>query len=260
MQKLGAISPKYAAAYLVRDQRNARTTQIEILLAETAVDPKAMQTAFDPHMVAINLDALDDRNYVLLFVAPDGQVGMNATFGKTMTQFLNDTGDGLKAEFTTRTATRLEGRVFSSAPLKTLDGTTYTVDLRFGVDVAAPPAGTALPAGGGDPGKSFTAFVAAAAKKNWAAIRAASSPWALEMFDKSYNTPAENAESVGMLVQAWVPLQKMKITGGQLRGDTAILDVEGEVFAGSMGLSRVQMVKSGDVWKFDRAARAGMLP
>jgi hypothetical protein len=185
---------------------------------------------------------------------------MNATFGKTMTQFLNDTGDGLKAEFTSRTATRLEGRVFSSAPLKTLDGSTYTVDLRFGVDVPAPPAGTALPAGGGDPGKAFTAFVAATAKKNWTAIRAASSPWALEMFDKSYNSAAENAESAGMLLKAWVSLPKMKITGGLLRGDVAILDVEGEVFAGTMGLSRVQMVKSGEVWKFDRAARAGLLP
>src|SRR5215218_1971303 len=140
VQKMGAIAPKYAAAYLVRDQRNARTTQVEILLAESAVDPKAMQTAFDPHMVAINLDALRDRNYVLLFVSADGQVGMNATFGKTMTQYLNDTGDGLKAEFTARTATRLEGRVFSSAPLKTMEGTTYAVDLRFAVDVAVAPA------------------------------------------------------------------------------------------------------------------------
>jgi hypothetical protein len=260
VQKLGAISPKYAAAYLVRDQRNARATQIEILLAESPIDATAIQTAFDPHLVAINLDALRDRNYVLLFVSPDGRVGMNATFGKTMTQFLNDTGDGLKAEFTAKTATRLEGRLFSGAPLKTIDGSTYTVDVRFGVDVPAAPAGTALPAGGGDPGKAFTAFAGVTAKKNWTAIRAASSPAALQLFDKSYNTPAENAESAEMLLKAWVPVQKMKITGGQLHGDTAILDVEGEVFPGTMGLSRVQMVKAGDVWKFDKAARAGMLP
>jgi len=260
VQKLGAISPKYAAAYLVRDQRNARATQIEILLAESPIDATAIQTAFDPHLVAINLDALRDRNYVLLFVSPDGRVGMNATFGKTMTQFLNDTGDGLKAEFTAKTATRLEGRLFSGAPLKTIDGSTYTVDVRFGVDVPAAPAGTALPAGGGDPGKAFTAFAGVTAKKNWTAIRAASSPAALQLFDKSYNTPAENAESAEMLLKAWVPVQKMKITGGQLHGDTAILDVEGEVFPGTMGLSRVQMVKAGDVWKFDKAARPGMLP
>ena len=218
-----------------------------------------MQGMLDPHMIAINLDALRDRNYILLFVRADGWVGMNATFSKGMTQFLNDTTGGLKAEFTARTATRIEGHVFSPAPLKSMDGTTYTVDLRFGVDVAAPPSGTPLPAGGGDAGKALTAFLAASQKKNWAAIKSGSSPDALKMFDKSYNTPAENAESAADLLKAWIPLQKMSITGGQLRGNVAILDVEGELFPGQLGLSLVQMVKNGTAWQFDRAARAGMV-
>jgi hypothetical protein len=223
------------------------------------IDPAAMQNALDPHMIAINLDALNDRNYVLLFVRADGWVGMNATFSKGMTQFLNDTTGGLKAEFTARTATRIDGHVFSPSPLKSMDGTTYSVDLRFGVDVPAPPAGTALAAGAGDPGKALTAFLAASQKKNWAAIKAGSSPDALKTFDKSYNSPAENADSAADLLKAWIPLQKMTITGGQLRGNVAILDVEGELFPGQLGLSLVQMVKTGTVWQFDRAARAGMV-
>jgi hypothetical protein len=259
VQKVGNISPKFSAGYLVRDQRNARTTQTEILLSEVTIDPAAMQGTLDPHMIAINLDALRDRNYVLLFVHADGWVGMNATFSKGMTQFLNDTTGGLKAEFTARTATRIEGHVFSPAPLKSIDGTTYTVDLRFGVDVAAPPGGTPLPAGGGDPGKALTAFLAASQKKNWAAIKSGSSADALKMFDKSYNTPAENAASAADLLKAWIPLQKMAVTGGQLRGNFAILDVEGELFPGQLGLSLVQMVKNGTAWQFDRAARAGMV-
>ena len=40
VQKLGPISPKFAAAYLVRDQRNARNTQVEILLADVAINAK----------------------------------------------------------------------------------------------------------------------------------------------------------------------------------------------------------------------------
>jgi hypothetical protein len=259
VQKVGAISPKFSAGYLVRDQRNARTTQTEILLSEVTIDPAAMQGVLDPHMIAINLDALRDRNYILLFVRADGWVGMNATFSKGMTQFLNDTTGGLKAEFTARTATRLEGHVFSPLPLKSMDGTTYTVDLRFGVDVAAPPSGTALPAGGGEAGKALTAFLTASQKKNWAAIKSGSSPDAVKMFDKSYNTPAENAETAAELLKAWIPLQNMSITGGQLRGNVAILDVEGELFPGQLGLSLVQMVKTGAVWQFDRAARAGMV-
>lgn len=259
VQRVGVISPKFSAGYLVRDQRNARTTQTEILLSEVTIDPSAMEGALDPHMIAINLDALRDRNYILLFIRADGWVGMNATFSKGMTQFLNDTTGGLKAEFTARTATRIDGHVFSPSPLKSMDGTTYSVDLRFGVDVPAPPSAAPLPAGGGEPGKVLTAFLAASQKKNWAAIKAGSSAEALKMFDKSYNTPAENAESAADLLKAWIPLQKMTITGGQLRGNIAILDVEGELFPGQLGLSLVQMVKTGAAWQFDRAARAGMV-
>src|SRR5262245_23863994 len=68
VQKVGSISPKFSAGYLVRDQRNARTTQTEILLSEVAIDPTQMQGVLDPHMIAINLDAIRDRNYVLLFI------------------------------------------------------------------------------------------------------------------------------------------------------------------------------------------------
>ena len=61
------------------------------------------------------------------------------------------------------------------------------------------------------------------------------------------------------LLKAWIPTAKMKVTGGQLRDATAILEVEGELFPGQLGMSIVQMVKTGGVWKFDRASRAGMV-
>src|SRR5262249_32793351 len=64
VQKVGTISPTFSAGYLVRDQRNARTTETEILLSEVTIDPAQMDGVLDPHMVAINLDALKDRNYV----------------------------------------------------------------------------------------------------------------------------------------------------------------------------------------------------
>ncbi len=259
VKKDGTIAPRHAAAYTVRDQRNARTTRTEVLLADVAFDPAALRAALDPHMVAINLDPLRDRNYILLWINADGTVSMNATFSKTMTQYINDSAGGLKTEWTTRSASRVEGRIFSTAPLKTMDGTTYTVDLKIGVDLPVAAAGTPLPAGGGDPGKAFTTFFAAAAKKDWNAIKAGSSPDALKMFDKSYNTPAENAEGALDLLKAWIP-EKAKVTKGELRGsNTAILEVEGDLFPGTPGLSLVQMVKTGPTWQFDRAVRAGMV-
>jgi hypothetical protein len=262
-QKLGAIKVTHAAPYLVRDQRHARKTEVEILLTDVAIDPAGLldvRNALSPHMAAINLPALKDRNYVLLWVDADGGVTMNATYSRTMTQLLNGSADDLKVTWTTRSPSRLEGRLFSGGPLKTMDGSTYTVDVRFGVDVPAPAAGQILGTGGGDAGKALTAFVASANKKNWPAIRAALSPERLPTLERSYNTPAENAQDVLDLLKAWLPTEKMKVTGGHLRGAVAVLDVEGELFPGQMGLSLVRMVKTGTVWQFDSAVRAGMVP
>lgn len=260
VEAVGTISPTHAVAYVVRNSRNARTTRVEILLSGFPLDAAEVHAALDPHLSAINLEGLNGRDYVLLWVEADGTVTMNATFGRTMTQMLNDTNGGLAAELAANTPARVEGRVFSPQPVRTLGGTIYSVDLKFAADVPAPIAGSPLPAGGGDPGKAFTGLLAAVAKRNWPGIRAASSPAALKMFEASYNTPGENAATAADLLRAWLPARKLKVSGGQRRGDIAILDVEGEIFEGQRGLSVVQMVKTGAVWQFERAARVGMLP
>ncbi len=258
--KEGTISPKQAIAYAVRDMRNARNTRIEIMLTEVPVNAASLKDDLDRHMTAINLDELRDKNYVLLWVAPpDTNVSMNATFSKTMTQYLNDGPGGLKAELTTNTATKVEGRVYSASPLKTMDGTTYTVDVKFSADVIPALTGTALPAGGGDPGKALNTFLAAVKAKNWTGIKAGLGPKAAPMFDKSYNTPKENADSASDILNARLPMQGLKITGGQLiNPTTAIVEVEGDRF-GTKNLSLVKMVKTGAVWQFDESAPAGMI-
>lgn len=257
--KTGTISPKQAIAYQVRDSRNARATRIELLLTDVPVDGSTLGEDLDPHVTAINFEALRDRNYLLLWIGADGAVSMNATYSATMTQYLNDSSGGLKAELTTNTPTKIEGRVYSASPLKTMDGPTYTVDVKFSADIVRPPEGTALPAGGGDPGKAFTTFLGAVAKKNWAGIKAGLGPKGLAMFDRSYNTPAENASSTADILNARLPMAKIKVTGGRLLGDrVAVLEVEGERF-GSPSMSLVRMVKTGTTWQFDESAPAGSL-
>jgi hypothetical protein len=176
-----------------------------------------------------------------------------------MTQYLNDTNGGLTVTWTTRTPSRLEGRLFSSAPLKTFDGESYTVDLKFGVDLPAPPAGQRLAADGGEPGKVLTAFLGAVQRKNWTAIKAGSSPRALGLFDHDYNSAEENASGVADLINAWIGRAKQKVTGGVVAGDVAVLEVESEMFPGQLGLSRVEMVRTPAGWKFNQAARSGLV-
>jgi len=241
------IRPKYAIAYETRDMRDARKRVVELLLTDVPLDVAAAVAELDPHMEAVNQDALRDRNYIVVVVRPDGSASMNATYSERMLQFVDTTGMSLKAELTTNTPDRVEGRLFSPKKVETSDES-WTVDVHFAADVTRAPAGTKLAAGGGAPGKALQALMTAVAKKNWAGIKAAVPPDKYDGVD----------EAVSML-ENWLPKKNAKITGGELRGDTAILDVEGEVFEGMKGLMRVRMKKSGEQWLFDRSVRAGFL-
>jgi hypothetical protein len=257
----GTISPAVAAAYTVRDQFNPRQTQVEIVLSTKPVDAAKAVADIVPHTTVINDAALKDTNYVLVWINGDGAVSMNATFSKTMTQYIERTGgSSFKAELATNTADKVAGRIFTTAPVKTRDGTTYSVDLTFSAPITKPPAGTPLAAGGGDPGKALTAFFAARDKKDWPALKAVLSPAATSRFVKSYNDDKENLTDMLDTLNFWLPVKDVKITGGTLRGDSAILDVEGGLASGVKALTVVRLVKGGTGWLFEEAMMAGMLP
>jgi hypothetical protein len=255
----GTITVKQAVAYTVRDSKNPRAFRTEVLLTDVPVNTTDLRGELDPHARAINLDALDGRNYLLLWIGADGAVTMNATYSKTMTQYINDAAGGLKAELSTNTAMKVEGRVFSPSPLKAMGKETYTIDVTFAADVIPALSGTALPANGGDPGKAFAAFVAAIHAKNWNGIKSGLSPATLPSFEKDYNTPAENLTSAIDILKAWLPLDKSKTTGGMLLSDMeAVLELEGEQF-GMRQLVLVRMTKTGAVWQFRESVPAGLL-
>jgi hypothetical protein len=158
------ISPKHAIAYAVRDPRNARQSAIEVVLSEFPMDAEEAAAALDPHTNAINQDGARQGNYMLLWVRRDGDVSMNATFSKTMTQYLASMGE-LKAELSVNSAERVAGRISTTKPLKTMKGETYEADMTFSAAVARVAAGTKLAAGGGDPGSALKALYAAMGKK-----------------------------------------------------------------------------------------------
>jgi hypothetical protein len=213
------IRPKYAAAFETRDKRDPHKRVVEVVLSSSPIDAAAAANDLDPHANAINQPALMDNDYILLWVRPGNDVSMNATYGARMVQFVDMTPEGLSAEIATLTPDRVAGRVWSPKPVKTQDES-WTVDVRFSADVARTPAGTKLPADGGEPGKALRAM----------------------------------KERPVML-----PKGKMKVVGGELRGDAAILEVEGEMFPGQRALYLVRMTKSGAKWVFDRATTAGFI-
>ena len=261
-QPEGTITPRVAAAYVVRDQFNPREREVEVILSATVVDVAKAVAELSPHTAVINDPALKDTNYVLIWIGAGGKVSMNATFSKSMTQFVDRaSADGaLRAELTTNTPDRVAGRIFTPAPVKTMGGSTYTIDVTFSAPVARAPAGTALPAGGGDPGNALLAFLAARQKKDWPSLKAALSPSASERFIKSYNDDQENLTDLLGTLDFWLPAKDAKLTGGTLAGETAVLDVEGVLASGIKALTLVRMIKRPSGWLFDTASMAGMLP
>src|SRR4051812_45406760 len=179
------IRPKYAAAYVTSDQRDARKSAIEVVLSDEPIDVAEAAAELDPHSNVINQKALRDHNYVLLWVRPDNDVSMNATYSDTMTQYVEMTGSRMTAAMTANTHDKVAGRIFSPKPLKTMDGDEYTIDLKFSTEVTHSPAGTKLPVDGGEPGKAFNALQTAIAKKSWTGIKGNVTAKTLESFNES---------------------------------------------------------------------------
>ena len=256
----GVIAPTQAAALDVRDSYNPRHRVIEIILSSAPVDAEAALAALNPHSHVINQPALMANDYVLMWLMPDGTLQMNATFRQTMTQYLEKSGSMLQVKMDVNTPERVAGHVKSLQPTTTLFGDRYSVDLKFDTAVSHPPPGQTLKKGGEEPGKALRAFLASARKKNWPAIKAAASPAALRFFEADYRTPKENAEETLSALQMWLPKSGLKVTGGQVRGDLADLDIEGDMFPGSKGFYVARMRKVGKQWLFEGSTLLGMLP
>ena len=235
------IAPKYAAAYETRDPGDARKRAIEVILSEKPIDAAAAVEDLDPHTHVINQKALSGTNYVLLWVRPDGGVSMNATYSDSMTQFVDNASFGkMKVDLTKNTPDEVAGRIVTTS-----DG--YSGDFQFSTKVTRRAAGTKLAAGGGAAGKAFLALVAAAGKKNWDAIQKLVTPETRERFDDVDDA----VETLGF----WIPMNKVKVTGGEQRGDEVVLEVEGEIFKGRQAIYLVRMING----QFDRATKAGLI-
>jgi len=76
-------------------------------------------------------------------------------------------------------------------------------------------------------------------------------------FNESDRSEKENLDDAIQTLGFWLPKKAGTITGGELRGDSAVLNVEAKLFEGQYALFLVRMVKAGPQWVFDRATKAG---
>jgi hypothetical protein len=143
------------------------------------------------------------------------------------------------------TPTRIEGQHVLAEPEDFFDKT-YQFDLKFATDVTpADFTGTALPAGGGEPGKAWLDYARAVEKGDVDTLRAQLGDMAEWMLPKD---DAEASKSYVDMLRYSTPLGA-KVDGGWLQADRAILKVEGKDGDGNVQRGLVLMVKDGERWK-----------
>jgi hypothetical protein len=160
---------------------------------------------------------------------------------KKMKQF--STVGKQQIEISTWTKDRVAGKV--AIPADDFFDEKYEYSISFDLPILSKPApkplpGTALPAGGGDPGKAYESYRKAMAAADIPAIRKLVIP---EMAKQT-----ENPEFKEMLpmIQAMSP-KKIKITGGSVDGDSATLLVQSLDEKNTTGT--ITMKKDGGQWK-----------
>jgi hypothetical protein len=149
-------------------------------------------------------------------------------------------GDYTEAlRLTANTADRVAGAFRLKAGGDTAD---VTFDLK--VESTAARAGTALPAGGGEPGRAVLAHFAAIEKNDFKALMATASPRRRAMMAETEKTG--EAKEMFEMLRAMSP-RKVKVLGGTLNGDQATVDFEG-VEDGKTVKGVAECERVGGVW------------
>jgi hypothetical protein len=142
-------------------------------------------------------------------------------------------------KLTANTADRIAGTFTLNANGDSAD---VTFDLK--VESTATRAGTALPSGGGEPGKAALAHFAAIEKGDFAALKAAAPPDIRQQTEASEKSG--QAKEMFSMMREMMP-RRVRILGGTVDGDRATLDFEG-VLDNQPAKGEVTMVRVGGAW------------
>jgi hypothetical protein len=221
-----------------------------VTLVTVKLDRAALDGALDRE------DALDGQvrdgkgTAIQLMFGADGSLrSLNAQI-RTESGFQSfSTSGALKADLKANTAERIAGRV-QSGGTKTFSSDKYAFDFTFDIAVTPePPPGKPLPAGGGDAGKAYVAYVAALQKGD---VDAVARYWPKERADQllAAKKDPDFKEKFSML-KLFSP-KTVTVKGGTIRDDSADLDVVGKDADGNVMDGKVRMVREGTVWKLGK--------
>lgn len=239
-----------AYAYQRPDTFDAAKKATVALLSTVRIDRKAVDSALDRES-ALDAQARDAKGSTiqLIFGANGDLNGLNAGIWTESGFKSFSTSGTAKVKLDVHTAERIAGRVFTDAP-GTLGGDKYSFDLRFDVTITPELApGQPLPAGGGEAGKAYVAYLAALQKGD---VDAIARFWPKEKAAKmlAARKDPDFKESLDML-KLFSP-KNVTVKGGTLRDAIADLDVVGKDADGNVMDGKVRMVRDGTTWRLEK--------
>lgn len=235
---------KHAVALSRESNSEPGKREVNIYLTTHAVDPTKAIGGFD--LDSGITDQLREVNggMTRISVNPDGSEGGMWFWVSEPSDTFNTSGYG-KFVLSANTPTRIEGSHVLAEPEEFFDKS-YQFELKFAVDVtSADFSGDPLPAGGGEAGKAYLAYVDAVKKGDTEYLRSQLGEMAEWMM------PKDNEESTKSYIEGLrfgVPVSA-KVGGGWSQGERAILKVEGKDSDGNTQRGVVLMVKDGERWK-----------
>lgn len=238
------IAPRHAIA--VQDESDGES-RILLYLSVAPLDAAQVAAAFDAdHAVDGQVADGPGGSYVKLCIDAEGfECGLDFAHRGPTRNF--STGGHGELALTTRTGQRIAGRLVLAEPEDFFEET-YQFDLAFDVAITPPP-GTALPAGGGAPGKAYRDYVAALATGDFDALRELVGEAGAYRFPEDDPTLAKEALKS---LRDEQPLA-VEISRGLVDGDQAILWVEGTDRDDIARAGRVLMKRVEGQWRFGEA-------
>lgn len=184
-------------------------------------------------------------------ITPDGQITSGQIYSPALTKFGGSFSSVGQHKWEGKiTKTSIEGKL--SMPQDDFFDNKYEYTATFkapivsGPDPNAPPEikGKPLPAGGGEPGKAYFAYLKVLKAGDVDKILASL------VAERAKQTPKDQVKKMLPLIQEMVP-KDIKYVSGGIDGDKATLNLTGTDH-GSKSTGTVDMVKEGGVWKVEK--------
>jgi hypothetical protein len=234
------LDVRHAIAVVEEESASGEDSHTLVFLSAVPLDAGKVAAAFDA-MAAVR-DQEPAGGYLRLCIDAEGD-DCGLFFSP---EGFNSGGYG-ELTFAKREPARIAGRFVLAEP-EDFMGEAYQFDLNF--DTAITPApGTALPPGGGEPGKAYNAYLAALAQGDFAALRTMAGDDGAWQYPEDDPTAAKEALKSARDGQ---PLQA-QIERGRQHGGEAVLWVRGVDRDDIPRAGRVLMVNTGSGWRFEES-------